>query len=494
LPALQTKGRRQAASLVARLGGHVTLQIAPGGEIVVGVYGQSVSLGTFSAPAADCADGLREGLPLDILGSGETDADKEITLLIGRLARRGLLEYRLGRSRSSADEVVIEPQVPGYWPRTPPLADADTLVLSRFAYMRRRGNDLVLESPRSEALFRICEPKVAAGLALLATPQPFKKLRRQKNFPGIALLSLLMDCEIVFRVDGGKDSGLRPSEGDNDLVLWDFHDLLFHARSTEGRHANPLGGVCSYAGIVPPLPAVRPCWSGAKIDLAKVEGALAPTDTDAELPVARVLHKRHSVRSFDDQKPITLAELSRLLDRTARVQSEWSGTLDLGGGNTSPSIDYAARPYPGGGSCYELELYLAVEKCEGLARGFYHYDPRGHALTPIEVRAPDLEAFVKSSEFAMGALTAPQILITMAARFGRVSWKYSAIAYSLILKDVGVLTQTFYMMATEMGLGGCAIGSININLFARMTGIAFYVEGPVGQFAIGRAAESEASA
>jgi SagB-type dehydrogenase family enzyme len=93
----------------------------------------------------------------------------------------------------------------------------------------------------------------------------------------------------------------------------------------------------------------------------------------------------------------------------------------------------------------------------------------------------------------MGALTVPQILITMAARFGRVSWKYSAIAYSLILKDVGVLTQTFYMMATEMGLGGCAIGSININLFARMTGIAFYVEGPVGQFAIGRAAASEAS-
>jgi hypothetical protein len=49
------------------------------------------------------------------------------------------------------------------------------------------------------------------------------------------------------------------------------------------------------------------------------------------------------------------------------------------------------------------------------------------------------------------------------------------------------------MTATEMGLGGCAIGSININLFAKMTGVAFYVEGPVGQFAIGRAAPLEAS-
>jgi SagB-type dehydrogenase family enzyme len=52
-----------------------------------------------------------------------------------------------------------------------------------------------------------------------------------------------------------------------------------------------------------------------------------------------------------------------------------------------------------------------------------------------------------------------------AARFGQISWKYSSIAYALILKDVGVLIQTFYMMATDMGLGGCAIGSANIDLF-----------------------------
>src|SRR6202047_4491489 len=89
----------------------------------------------------------------------------------------------------------------------------------------------------------------------------------------------------------------------------------------------------------------------------------------------------------------------------------------------------------------------------------------------------------------MGASAAPQILITIAARFGRISWKYSSIAYSLILKDVGVLLQTFYLMATDMGLGGCAIGTTNIDLFARMTGQEFHAEGPVGQFALGRGKE-----
>jgi SagB-type dehydrogenase family enzyme len=149
-------------------------------------------------------------------------------------------------------------------------------------------------------------------------------------------------------------------------------------------------------------------------------------------------------------------------------------------------VDYAARPYPSGGSAYELELYLAVANCEGLARGFYHYDAGGHALAPIDVRAQELDAMLKAAEFAMDAPAVPQILITIAARFSRISWKYSSIAYSLVLKDVGALLQTLYLMTTDLGLGGCAIGTNNIDLFAKMTGLEFHIEGPVGQFAIGR--------
>jgi SagB-type dehydrogenase family enzyme len=108
---------------------------------------------------------------------------------------------------------------------------------------------------------------------------------------------------------------------------------------------------------------------------------------------------------------------------------------------------------------------------------------------PIEVRSSEFDAMLMRAVFAMGAPAAPQILITIAARFGRVSWKHSSIAYALILKDVGVLMQAFYLMATDMELGGCAIGIANIDLFAKMTGIEFHVEGPVGQFAIGRGAK-----
>jgi SagB-type dehydrogenase family enzyme len=94
----------------------------------------------------------------------------------------------------------------------------------------------------------------------------------------------------------------------------------------------------------------------------------------------------------------------------------------------------------------------------------------------------------------MDAPAVPQVLIIVAARFGRMSWKYSSLAYALILKDVGVLTQSFYLMATEMGLGGCAIGITNIDLFAKITGIEFHIEGPVGQFALGRGSRRQFSA
>ena len=361
------------------------------------------------------------------------------------------------------------------------------IVLSRFAYLRRRGNEMVLELPRAGALFRICDPKIAAALAMLSTPQKIKQLRRQDGFPGIELLALLVDCQILFKIDAAGGDGLRPAEGDDNLVLWDFHDLLFHTRSTEGRHANPLGGVYPYAGRHPAAAGGAAALARKENRSAQVLGracadnlagrkAPARTSFDARLrrPAADHARRAFAVSRRHRAGPVEMEQPAR----------SWRRRSDGRLRRAAVSV---------GGSAYELELYLAVANCEGLARGFYHYDADRHALVPIGARTHELEALLAAAEFAMGAPAAPQILITIAARFGRVSWKYSSIAYALILKDVGVLIQTLYLMATDMGLGGCAIGTTNIDLFAKMTGIEFHVEGPVGQFALGRGSKPGAS-
>ena len=483
MPASGKKQERKIAPpvIAARLSEPVTLEGQADGNVVARFQGYAQGLGKFTPATLKRLSELRTGLPLVPIARGRA-GDKEINLLVQRLARSGLLEYRVGPARGGQDCVVIEPQIADYSPQIAKIGNSDTIALSRFACLRRRGMEMVLESPRAGALFKIIDPKMAAALVTLSKPQKISRYRKERGFPGLEFLGLLMDCQILFKLRDGDNDGTRPSEGDASLVLWDFHDLLFHTHSTEGRQANPIGGLYSYSDLMAPLPAVRPPWPGKAIDLdsSNLHGAV----TSPPSPFATLLDARHSIRDFDDGHPISLGELATLLQTAARVRAKWTAPSDMG--EEGPEVSYASRPYPSGGAAYELELYLAVNQCDGLARGFYHYDAERHALTPIEVRTDDLDAQLSDAEFAIGASGAPHILIVMAARFGRVSWKYSSVAYSLILKDVGVLTQTLYLAATDMGLGGCAIGTNNIDRFARMTGLEFSTEGPVGLFALGR--------
>jgi len=468
--------RKIAPVIAVRLNRQLSPQMQSDGSIAASVDGNLVNLGHLSPTALERARGLTDGLPLASF-AGKSAIAREVDGLVRRLARHGLIEYRLSFPRDEQAVVVIEPQIPEYWPQRAKLGEGDTVVLSRFANLRRRGNEMVLESPRAAALFRIGDPTVAATLAVLSRPQKISRLRRHAAAFSLDLLELLLHSQFLLKLDAKSGDGLRVNEGDGNLVLWDFHDLMFHTRSTEGRHVNPVGSTFAYANVVSPLPAVRPPWPGQKIDLGKF------LTSDPISPFGKLLRERHSVRDFDDAHPVTIAELARFLGTTARVLSEWKSEANSEG---IPEIAYSTRPYPSAGSAYELELYLAVSNCEGLAPGLYHYDAGGHALVAIEASAQQLRALVAAAEFAMDASGPPQVLITIAARFGRISWKYSSIAYSLILKNAGNLIQTFYLAATDMGLGGCAIGTTNIDLFAKMTGLEFHVESPVGQFALGR--------
>jgi len=67
-------------------------------------------------------------------------------------------------------------------------------------------------------------------------------------------------------------------------------------------------------------------------------------------------------------------------------------------------------------------------------------------------------------------------------------------AYALVLKDVGVLLQTFYLVATAMGLAPCALGGGDSDLFARASGLDWLVEGAVGEFVLGSRRDAEKGA
>ncbi len=58
----------------------------------------------------------------------------------------------------------------------------------------------------------------------------------------------------------------------------------------------------------------------------------------------------------------------------------------------------------------------------------------------------------------------PQVLISVTARFRRLSWKYGGLAYRLVMLHVGVLMQSLYLVCTAMRLAPCALGSVSIDV------------------------------
>ena len=99
-----------------------------------------------------------------------------------------------------------------------------------------------------------------------------------------------------------------------------------------------------------------------------------------------------------------------------------------------------------------------------------------------------MSALLDDARLSVGSPAGPlQTLVVLTARFQRLSWKYQSMAYAALLKDVGVLFQTMYLVATAMGLAPCALGGGDSDLFAEAAGLDSYAETSVGEFLLGTA-------
>ncbi len=350
-------------------------------------------------------------------------------------------------------------------------------VMSRFAYLRKDNMQFALESPLAHAKIVLHDWRAMALLQVLATPRSLEELCGE--FPELPsptvarFVSLLLGCRVLSRVGGdGWAEEEKPT-----LTQWEFHDLLFHTGSRLGRHANSFGATFRFLGTIDPLPAVKPPMSEETISLYKPD---IEALKDNDVPFTRVLEERRSIRKHGDQ-PITAAQLGEFLYRTARIRALRGTGQDV--------YERSDRPYPSGGACYELELYVVINDCTGLPSGLYHYCPQTHQLSKVTGQTREVKALLERAYYAADQQGMPQILLILAARFQRVAWKYEAMAYALILKHVGILYQTMYLVATAMGLAACALGSGDSDTFAAAAGTDYYTETSVGEFMLGSKAE-----
>jgi len=345
-------------------------------------------------------------------------------------------------------------------------------VLSRFAYCHREKGRIVLESPLAHGKIELKNWMAAVIITELSKAVTITDL--SATFANISedtitlFISLLLSADFITEF---KQDQTYP-DGDEVLAQWEFHDLLFHSRSRLGRHTNRFGGTYRFYNKIEPLPAVKPQMSEDVIDLYRPD--LDQLEQD-DYPFTMVLEHRQSIREYADQ-PLTDKQLGEFLYRTARVKKLINDDIQ----------DVSQRPYPGGGAIYELELYLTINECVNIQPGMYHYDPAFHRLYKISELNLNTINLLKGAAHSAGMeKNPPQVLITITARFQRLSWKYESMAYNVILKNVGVLYQTMYLVATAMDLSPCALGGGDSDLFAKTAGLNYYEETSVGEFLLG---------
>lgn len=380
--------------------------------------------------------------------------------VLARLRDRGWLTTTV--SASDGPVYTVQPhRCPGDRPAPTPTE----LVLSEMAVVRRDDGGMVVESPLAWCRIRLHHP---GALALLAD------LRADAaHLPSATVNRLRQD---LWR------AGMAVTPGQSSTGTWSPHELWFHHRSRVGTHLHLERGFGASGGAgnrSAPPPAVRDPFNGPVVSLPAVDlGSVEAGDP----PLTVAMERRRTVRRHDDHAPLALAELGEFLFRSARNRElTWNGDRES-----------VSRPYPSGGAAYELELYPVVRHVAGLAAGLYHYDPRQHRLERLRDLDPPVEGLLAAAATAAAVPTQPQVLLVVAARFGRVMSRYEAMAYAMILKHVGVLYQVMYLVATAMGLAACALGAGSAEQFARATGLDPVAEGSVGEFMLGsRPAEVE---
>ncbi len=442
-------------------------------------------------------DGLsvgRRSLALRVAEAWATDVDLnelvaavegESRILSGQIMLRGLLAHSWLRRRLHADGRTLTEVTPrglgaGSLPRTVIHEPGVRYRLSRFAVTRPLDGRLVTETPLSTLAVAAVDPLVGAALVVAAADGV--------DVAGLAAQIGLDQCTAGRILDDLLTArillGAAEAESEHDaspLAGWSPEELWLHDRSRPGRHVLPVGGTYRLRGRLEPEPLARTFADHPAIDLVTPDMDVV-AKSDAGL--TEIVDARRTIRRHDPDRPITVAQLAEFLYRVQRLTRTTGGDgIELGG-----------RPYPSGGSVYELEVYAIVHACTGLDPGVYHYDSAGHRLVrlaPLEPAARRAVAYVTA---AATFTETPQVCLVTTARVGRLMWKYEGLAYALVLKHAGVLTELMYLVATAMGLAPCAVGAGDAAAFAAATGVDALAEPSVAEFVLGSCLPGDAPA
>lgn len=206
-----------------------------------------------------------------------------------------------------------------------------------------------------------------------------------------------------------------------------------------------------------------------------------------DLPIPRaqshlidLLMRRQTIRIFDEADPMTADELSTVLYYTFGCQAY---------AQLIPGLTGLRKTSPSGGALHPIEAYPLVLNVAGVPNGIYHYNVRRHGLDLIQpLSQAEAEGLAESFTLGQSYFRSAHVLFILTARWYRNFWKYRKApkSYRVIHVDAGHLSQTLYLLATDLGLGAFYTGAINDMNIEDALGIDGLEEGVIGVSGCGR--------
>ena len=402
------------------------------------------------------ADGATEDRLLAIAGEGVAS----LYHLLARLTARHLLEVTADLAGHTICRLL--PRSRSF--QLPPGVDVPPRVtLDRFAYLRAGTRGAILQAPHASCDI-VAEAPIAGALivrlaaAAVTSDDQHDPVER-------ALLTLLVALGFARDADASEPPARR---------TWEFHDRLFHSATQLHDDGVARGATFRFRNALPSPPALRPRHDGT--DIVLPEPRCAETATGHTL--RQIMQARRSRRDVDGTG-LTVADLGEVLDRVARMTAVSSSRDGM--------PESLRRPIPSAGALQALEFYLATDGCAGLPAGFFHYRGDTHGLTRLpggdDAAATLLEQCARAWDQPGRP---PPVLVVLAVRLPRLAWKYEGIAYRLALLDAGVALQSLYLVTTDLGLAGAAVGAGDPDLFAQASGTDPWEETCIAAFGLGR--------
>lgn len=163
--------------------------------------------------------------------------------------------------------------------------------------------------------------------------------------------------------------------------------------------------------------------------------------TRGDVSLEETLSKRRSIRAYT-RDPLSVEEVSQLLWAAQGLNHE-----ELG------------RTAPSAGATYPLEVYIVVNRVEGLDSGLYHYSPAEHVL---EIRkAGSFSKELEEAALRQGMVEAAAVNIILTAVYERTTARYKDRGIRYVQIEVGHVGQNICLQAEALGLGTVAVGAFH---------------------------------